>query len=676
MILPGPRDFVFSAKTFAAAMLAVFIAFAIGLPHPAWAMLTVYIVASPFAGMVQSKALYRTAGSIIGASAAVVGVTLFIDMQELLCLFLACWVGLCIYMALLVRPPRNYAYLLAGYTAALVGFPSVDQPQAIFDTAVTRVEEIVLGLICLSLVNRLVFPQRVGPVLRRRIDDYLEAARLWTRDVLTGHGEDATGKVDRHRFVLDAASLDALRVHAAYDTPELRAAEGHVRRLQQRLQALFSVLVAIEDRITTLRRLPGVADGLEPLLLMLARRFEEAGAGTDDRALLAEIDRLQPTATAIRADRNALLLATLLARLRDLLSLWAECRELRAAIAEGRPASGRAPAVELHKDHLTAALAGLSAAAGILTCTSFWIASDWPYGGIATMMVAVACSLFAALDNPAAVARGFMRMSAVAILVGAVYVFGIFPRIDSFVLLAIVLAPFFMAAGAALAIPPLIGTALPLLVTTVAVMELQNERVIDFAAFTNAGIAQLVGIGLGVAVQSLSRPMGPPWAIRRLKVAVNRDLARLAAGNSGMDRIRFENRMFDRLHGLALRLAGDRPDRGAILNDALMTLRIGLNLIALRQVLRHMPEQAVQALTTALEALERSFRAQADDRVTENPLPVLDRALAEVSALPPSPDTDQALLSLAGIRHALSLHGRIGGQAAEPNAIALAGAGG
>jgi len=35
--------------------------------------------------------------------------------------------------------------MLAGYSAAIVGFPSVDAPEAIFDTAVARVQEITLG---------------------------------------------------------------------------------------------------------------------------------------------------------------------------------------------------------------------------------------------------------------------------------------------------------------------------------------------------------------------------------------------------------------------------------------------------------------------------------------------------------------------------------------------------
>ena len=41
---------IFSVNCFAAAMLALFIGFAVGLPVPYWAMTTAYIVSNPLAG--------------------------------------------------------------------------------------------------------------------------------------------------------------------------------------------------------------------------------------------------------------------------------------------------------------------------------------------------------------------------------------------------------------------------------------------------------------------------------------------------------------------------------------------------------------------------------------------------------------------------------------------------
>ena len=56
---PSKTEVLFSVKSFAAAMLALYIAMRIGLPRPFWALMTAYIVSAPFAGPTRSKAVYR-----------------------------------------------------------------------------------------------------------------------------------------------------------------------------------------------------------------------------------------------------------------------------------------------------------------------------------------------------------------------------------------------------------------------------------------------------------------------------------------------------------------------------------------------------------------------------------------------------------------------------------------
>ena len=50
MTLPSPRDWLFSARSFAAAALALYVAFSLDLSRPYWAVATVYITTQPFAG--------------------------------------------------------------------------------------------------------------------------------------------------------------------------------------------------------------------------------------------------------------------------------------------------------------------------------------------------------------------------------------------------------------------------------------------------------------------------------------------------------------------------------------------------------------------------------------------------------------------------------------------------
>ena len=64
-------EIVFSTKSFAAAMLAMYLASRAGLPRPFWALMTTYVVAHPLAGAVRSKAVYRFCGTLIGSTATV-----------------------------------------------------------------------------------------------------------------------------------------------------------------------------------------------------------------------------------------------------------------------------------------------------------------------------------------------------------------------------------------------------------------------------------------------------------------------------------------------------------------------------------------------------------------------------------------------------------------------------
>src|SRR6266851_10511331 len=220
-------DIVFALKTFAAAMLALVIALWLDLPRPYWAMATVYITSQPLAGATSSKAFYRVLGTVLGASVTVAMVPNLVNAPELLCLIIALWVGLCLYLSLLDGTPRSYVSMLAGYTVAFIGFPVVSDPASIFDTALARVEEISLGIVCASLVSTVVFPRGVAPAVAARVDNWLSDARRLSRDVLTGHGTEQASRDLRLRIAADAVEIDTLASHLAYDrTVDIDAARG------------------------------------------------------------------------------------------------------------------------------------------------------------------------------------------------------------------------------------------------------------------------------------------------------------------------------------------------------------------------------------------------------------------------------------------------------------------
>jgi uncharacterized membrane protein YccC len=186
MKVPGLQDWVFSLKTFTAAMLALYIAFWLDLPRPYWAMATVYIASQPYSGATRSKALFRALGTLIGAAGAVALVPLLVNAPELLSLALALWVGTCLYISLQDRTPRSYVAMLAGYSIAIIAFPTVNDPGTIFDVALARVQEIMVGIVTASVVTNLVFPRAIAPLVAARIQTWLQHARGWAYDALAG----------------------------------------------------------------------------------------------------------------------------------------------------------------------------------------------------------------------------------------------------------------------------------------------------------------------------------------------------------------------------------------------------------------------------------------------------------------------------------------------------------
>ena len=153
-------------------------------------MATVYICSQPLSGATRSKAVFRVLGTLIGAAAAVVLVPNLVNAPVLLVGALALWVALCLYVSLLDRTPRSYVFMLAGYTAALIGFPAVTDPHRSSILALARGEEITLGIVCASLVSSLVLPRSVGAVVAARVNPGSATARASRSTPFQRGGDD------------------------------------------------------------------------------------------------------------------------------------------------------------------------------------------------------------------------------------------------------------------------------------------------------------------------------------------------------------------------------------------------------------------------------------------------------------------------------------------------------
>jgi hypothetical protein len=79
----------FALRQWVAAMLTLYICFALQIESPYWALLTVWIVAQPAPGMVLAKSMYFVCGTIVGAILGFTLIALFAQAPELFVLCLA-----------------------------------------------------------------------------------------------------------------------------------------------------------------------------------------------------------------------------------------------------------------------------------------------------------------------------------------------------------------------------------------------------------------------------------------------------------------------------------------------------------------------------------------------------------------------------------------------------------
>jgi uncharacterized membrane protein YccC len=661
-------EVLFSLKTFGSGMLAMYLANRAGLPRPFWTLLTAYVVANPLAGAVRSKALFRFLGTLLGSSAAVLLVPTLSNAPELLTLALALWTGLCLFISLLDRTPRAYIFLLAGYTAALIGFPSVQAPLEMFDTAVARVEEIGLAILCASLVHSIILPTSLAPTLLGLMDRTLGDAQRWLHDLLRPGPRQGTQDphalgTDRRRLAMDITQLRLLSTHVPFDTTHLRWTADAIRAMQDRVAALTPTLSSVEDRLAALEQAQGgtLSADVSALLAQIGHWLE---AATPDQS--AELPALQATIQAIAeqpklpAWERALRMG-LAAGLEDLVQGWRACAQLRRDIDAGlsgtaMPRHQASSNRVLHRDYGMALLSALAAVLAICLCSAFWITTGWSSGSAAAMMAAVFCSFFASMDDPVPAIHGFLKFTLWSMPLSVVYVLVLLPLVHDFGMLVLVCAPLFLLAGCYLARPATMGSALALLFGVAGTLALHDTSNVDLALFFNSMAGQIVGIVVAARVTRLVRSVGAEWSARRIQRAIWRELGDMAAARGAPGNTDYTVRMLDRIGLLAPRVALASPDDpNLVTNDALRDLRVGIDIAGLQGSRAQLP---VQSVGTVLAGIAGFFRQRSAGRSSPWPSSLLahiDHSLAAALASPHA-DGRSAVAALVGLRRNLFPH--------------------
>lgn len=584
--LQADRDaLLFSAKSFAAAMIAYYIALRTGSPRPYWAVLTVYIVSQTSAGASLSRGVYRLAGTIIGAIATVAIVPAFVNHPLVCSVVLAGWIGLCLFFSLLDRTPRAYAFVLAGYTASLIGFPGVADPGAIFDTASLRVQEISIGILCAVLVHRFVLPKHMTGQFLGKLHAALHDARKLSSHALNGVREPAIRR-DRYRLSADLLMLQGLGTHLPYDPAPATPNGRKLQHIHDRLARLLPIATEIEERVQALDKAGALSDGeVEVLLRDVAGWITLTDVPERDQWAIQLIERAQAIGTWLakqNASNRELLAANLAGHLAELVGVLHDCDCLSRAIGtcsrDWREAplhwSGEARGYVYHRDPWMAGRTALGAVVGIVIGCAFWIWSAWPDGGLAVSLLGVACALFGNVDAPAPNVIKYAVGSVYGVAISLAYSFVILPRVADFGVLVAVLAPAFLLGGSLQARPATTYKALGITLTIPILAGLGSHYGADFAEALNSVVALFVALLFAVVSMSMFQTVRPETAINRLRYLNRTDVARRARGR-GPDEASWTSLMIDRTSLLLPRLGTSRHSADEVLEETIRHLRLG-----------------------------------------------------------------------------------------------------
>ncbi len=583
---------LFAVKTCIAAFLALYIALKLNLDKPAWAMVSVYVISQLYSASTVSKAIFRFLGTVLGGIFIFVIYPLTVQHPLLFSLSVSLWVACCLFLSLHDRTPKSYIFMLAGYSAAIMGFADVTTPLGITYTVISRVEEITVAIICSSLIHMLVFPVRMRSLLEGSVTNWYESAKKLCNELLTAESKESTP--ERAQILVQMAnyplSVETLITHLVYEGDSARKLIRLVSAQYQHLSYLIPTLTAIEKRLSLLAEqgiiFPDyVAQSFNHFLQWLNSPEQSGQAKWIEDDIGASQERIKGQyANGEISAEEGLLLIGLLERLQNFIRLsesYLGAKERVSTMGNQRNRD-KVKLIRKHADRGLILLSCFTAFAATMLGCLFWIGTGWKDGSTAPMMGAVVCSFFASMDSPVGSMKVFLKGVLVAIVVSIIYVGVFIPPAVTFESLIIVLAPGLIALGLVIANPSTNFIGLIIATQIPGFIGMTHNLKPDLLSIINAAISTVVGIVMAVVLTAVIRNKRPSWTAKRVLRRGIRELLQFTSeikidASSLLARQRFVASMIDKINIILPRNTVD-PLTGVALGGNLITeIWLGVN---------------------------------------------------------------------------------------------------
>ncbi|AKE58823.1 fusaric acid resistance protein [Citrobacter amalonaticus Y19] len=481
--------------------LALTFAYYLNLDEPYWAMTSAAVVSFPTVGGVISKSFGRIAGSLLGATAALILAGHTLNEPWLFLLSMSAWIGFCTWACAQFTNNVAYAFQLAGYTAAIIAFPMVNivDITQLWDIAQARVCEVIVGILCGGTMMMILPSTSDGTALLTALKNMharlLEhASLLWqpeTTDAIRSAHEGVIGQI---------LTMNLLRIQAFWSHYRFRRQNALLNALLHNQLRLTSVISSLRRMLLNWPNPPAhTREVIDQLLIALAR------SQTDSYAVARIIAPLAPN------DVSDYRHVAFWQRLRYFCRLYLRTSHQLHQIEHGGALTPvhipRAPALARHTDNAEALWSGLRTFVTLVVIGAWSIGSQWESGSAALTLAAISCVLYSAVATPFKSLTLLMRTLVLLSLFSFVVKFGLMVQISELWEFLLFLFPLLTTMQLLkLQMPKLAGLWGQLIVFMGSFIAVTNPPVYDFADFLNDNTAKIVGVALSWLAFAILRP--------------------------------------------------------------------------------------------------------------------------------------------------------------------------
>jgi uncharacterized membrane protein YccC len=514
--------------------------------------------------------------------------------------------------------------------------------------------EISLGILCVTVVSAAILPQTASAAMRNALYQRFGVFALFVTDGLRGRSKREAFEASNVRFIAEAVGLEGLRSVTVFEDPHMRRRNGRLSRLNSEFMGITTRFNALHQLLERLRSsgTDHVVAAIKPGLQDLAELLD----GFSGRALTS------PDAARLTSEL-AIYKENLPARVRSLRAIFQESDPSEAEQLDFHTAyellyrfvdelHGYAQTHASLADHshareqwdepftpqtnwMASAASGIRAAFVLVVLGSYWVATAWPSGATMTLIAAATIGLSAATPNPKRMAFQMACGTFLGALIGFVEMFFIFPWIDGFPLLCVMLAPVIVLGSFLSSRPQYAGVGLGLLIFFSTGSVPDNLTVYNPYTFINDYIAMVLGMLVCAAAGAIILPPNSRWLWRRLEQDLRGQVVFAISGKLKGLASSFESRTRDLLHQAYGLAAGQPQVQRDLLRWMFVVLEVGHAIIELRK------EQAILPV----------HPAYAESQPWRQAIRVMGRSLVRLFLQPSQSNLERGLIA---VDHAIS----------------------